>query len=572
MNNFSKTGAIIEIENEHSNDKEQLRVIKANDNKVMVEAPAGYGKTRTMINKIKYLIFTNQLSKNKKILCLTFSVNSTDKVEREISSSFKEHNIDYRELIKIGNYHNIAMNILLKYGFLLQEKLKDFDQLTVINQNDPCIKNKLSEREIKFLDEFSRIIKTGTIFESFNNDYLIKYNYIVKNKFLTNNFITYDSILTLCAELLYDNKEIQKFYQKLYPIIIIDEFQDTNILSLTFLRTLVNEKTVLYLFGDSLQKIYGFIGAISNLIDIISEEYDMDYIALKNNYRFSDNESLLLLDNNIRENIKSQTGDGITQNSEVKVYFEKDQLQEAERIYSLIQSLSNKGTDIVILFRNRNKNTQVILEYLNQKKVAVYNGLFNTSDINYELFHDEVNRIFLDYIKNNKKNYSFTKRDIKLLINIVNEELSNKVEMFDSYVELLEAFLRYCCLEYSYEFRNEYIQRVLQKHELKNYLNFINNKVVITTIHSAKGLEWKYVILPDLESSIFPNSYFVKDNYDQFINELCIFYVAFTRAQQGVYFTASKLAYGNGKAKNCLFKTDISSFFCLPGLSVSLVE
>ncbi|MDN6722356.1 MAG: hypothetical protein L0L52_08965, partial [Staphylococcus equorum] len=116
------------------------------------------------------------------------------------------------------------------------------------------------------------------------------------------------------------------------------------------------------------------------------------------------------------------------------------------------------------LFRNRNKNTQVILEYLNQKKVAVYNGLFNTSDINYELFHDEVNRIFLDYIKNNKKNYSFTKRDIKLLINIVNEELSNKVEMFDSYVELLEAFLRYCCLEYSYEFRNDYIQRVLQKH------------------------------------------------------------------------------------------------------------
>lgn len=58
----------------------------------MVEDPARYCKTNTMVNKIKYLILNNQLPKYKKILCLTFSVISTNKIFKDINESFKDEN------------------------------------------------------------------------------------------------------------------------------------------------------------------------------------------------------------------------------------------------------------------------------------------------------------------------------------------------------------------------------------------------------------------------------------------------------------------------------------------------
>lgn len=78
--------------------------------------------------------------------------------------------------------------------------------------------------------------------------------------------------------------------------IIIDEFQDTNILNWELMKLLIHENMMIQLFGDSLQKIYGFIGAIPNLLDQAAEYYDMEYHHLQKNYRFINNEKMLMLD------------------------------------------------------------------------------------------------------------------------------------------------------------------------------------------------------------------------------------------------------------------------------------
>ena len=55
--------------------KHNLRAIFSNSDRLIVEAPAGSGKTRILISKIAYNIITNRVPRNKKILALTFSVN-----------------------------------------------------------------------------------------------------------------------------------------------------------------------------------------------------------------------------------------------------------------------------------------------------------------------------------------------------------------------------------------------------------------------------------------------------------------------------------------------------------------
>lgn len=56
----------------------------------------------------------------------------------------------------------------------------------------------------------------------------------------------------------------------------------------------------------------------------------------------------------------------------------------------------------------------------------------------------------------------------------------------------------------------ENIDFTLGNNGLKHMMEFIEESVVLTTIHSAKGLEWEYVIIPKLNAHAFPPSRFVR--------------------------------------------------------------
>lgn len=60
----------------HAGDEQQLNVIFSESPRVIVEAPAGYGKTTTMVSRLAYLYASGGIPNPKKILGLTFSVNA----------------------------------------------------------------------------------------------------------------------------------------------------------------------------------------------------------------------------------------------------------------------------------------------------------------------------------------------------------------------------------------------------------------------------------------------------------------------------------------------------------------
>lgn len=554
------------ILNEHCHDKEQLEVIMSDEDRLMVEAPAGYGKTKTMVNKIKYLILKGKLPKYKKVLCLTFSVNSTNKIMADVSSALNNANFVSEEILKIGNYHSVAKGILAKYGYLIDTNLVSIEKYKIVDESWVNIKFLTPEEEDN-LTKFSEGIKNP--FETSNlRELILSYNEIIKKYYITAGTLTFNSLLTLTIEILNTYPNLSQFYQNIYPTIIIDEFQDTNFLSLEFIKCLIGDRTKLYLFGDSMQRVYGFMGAIPNLMDIMIRDYQMKNYVLETNHRFQDNDTLKLLNANLRENISSSLQPSSLHECELELHLTLDQYQEAIYILKLVEKLEETDfKDTAILFREDKKNTKVILEYLQSKKHNIFNGLFKENEQSFIEFHSQCLDTFINYLDTTNK--VFTKYDISKYLKIIN---TNEHNVNNSYGVLLKAFLDYIVKENNYAYRNDMIKNVLSNNELKKYMKFISNKVVVTTIHSAKGLEWDNVILPDFEDGIFPNTYFTNRDEEKLIEEVNIFYVAVTRARKRLFFTSSKTQYGRGAGENKEFPTKISIFSKLKGLKFKLIE
>ena len=111
-------------------------------------------------------------------------------------------------------------------------------------------------------------------------------------------------------------------------------------------------------------------------------------------------------------------------------------------------------------------------------------------------------------------------------------------------------------------------------------MEFVSDRVIITTIHSAKGLEWDYVIIPRMMAYSFPSSkalckkcYNIGntiEGYDfckygftgslnkYFEDEISVFYVAITRARQDVFVTLNngKNQWGYPQKKACFLQLD----------------
>jgi DNA helicase-2/ATP-dependent DNA helicase PcrA len=80
--------SIIEkLKTEHAGDEKQLEIIFSESNRLVIEAPAGYGKTKTMVSKIAYMLATNKIPYPKRLLALTFSVNAAYKIKKDVTQN-----------------------------------------------------------------------------------------------------------------------------------------------------------------------------------------------------------------------------------------------------------------------------------------------------------------------------------------------------------------------------------------------------------------------------------------------------------------------------------------------------
>lgn len=589
--------AIVEkIKEIHSNDKEQLEVIFSTEKRIIVEAPAGFGKTQTMISKIAYLIASNQIPYPKRILALTFSVNAAYKIRRDVAENLpiilKSEPISpttIKNKVFATNYHGFCRRVLKLYGYLLHSNLKQIEFLRAIDDSKIEELTNLNigldydgAKEISDYNDAVKQINTGYLRENVNS-YL---NY-VKRFFLPNNYIPFNSILLLALELFRKYPKVLEFYKAYFPAIIVDEFQDTNILSWTILQTLANEHAQIAFMGDPLQRIYGFIGAIPNLMSKAQEKYKMYKFELKTNYRFKDNPLLLRIDKNIRENAKNPWMPIIEEPARTKISEASNQNEEAKWVLSLIQKIlkENRECKIAILVKQRGKNIDKILEIL-KDKIDYFYALYSDEDKEYIKFHQETLKVFFDVVSSAGERVSKTTSD-KFLRKCKAIYKKEPAEIYDSLLRLLETFLIKVSLDYNFltlEEKIEFIRDTLENKSLKQYLMYVDSNIIISTVHGAKGLEWDYVILPDMEQYSFPNwpglcgiCSFKKDCFiewnsvspdddfeKKFYEELSVFYVGATRAKKGIYFSYSQIGL---KANGMERINNLSCLLKLPGIN-----
>ncbi|MFS2315921.1 UvrD-helicase domain-containing protein [Dehalococcoides mccartyi] len=291
----------------HESDYKQLEVIFSESPRLIVEAPAGYGKTKTMISRIAYLFVSGRIPNPKRILGLTFSVNAALKVKREVAEKLpsllgsQNSPVALGEKVMVTNYHGFCKGILKKYGYLVADALrKDINLFRAIGDSEiekiPNLKTALSVQELEHLKAVETAIKEARIPDSQTTH---SYNDIVIKKLMPLDYITHNAVILLVLEIFERFSEVKKFYQNYYPLIVVDEFQDTNCIAWSLLEAVVSDQTQLVFLGDPLQRIYGFIGALPDIMTTAAEKYAMTTVALSKNYRFRNNPEMLKLDRNI---------------------------------------------------------------------------------------------------------------------------------------------------------------------------------------------------------------------------------------------------------------------------------
>lgn len=574
--------SLAEIKNQisafHEGDEKQLEVVFSESPRLIVEAPAGYGKTMTMISRIAYLYASGRIPNPKRILALTFSVNAALKIKREITEKLpsllgtQNSSISLGDKVTITNYHGICKIILKKYGYLVADALrKDINLFRAIGSLKNSqgnitpewnqIANSLSPSEKDHICKVDIDIVHGVLPSPKD---IKNYNDIIRSKLLPLEFITHNAVILLVLEVFAQFDEVRKFYQNFYPLIVLDEFQDTNCIAWALLESLISDQTQLVFLGDSLQRIYGFIGALPNIMMIAAEKYSMTKISLSRNYRFRDNLDMLKLDRNIRANAANCFTPTISDEeiANLSAFWGANQLAEAEQIVTKICEISSSKKDkIAILFRSRGKNAEVFESELVGKKIEYFYGMFTEDDAEYVDFHYKCQDLF---IRRFGKSKNINSKSLKIFSKSVKEIYTTNGKTVNSLLCLLDALIEKVSVDYGdLDPANKYslLLDIFENHQLKQAMEYVDSQVILSTVHGAKGLEWDYVFLADIEKFVFPsyfvcsncaNKFYEPNNYrcllpqplaadfkETALDELSVFYVGVTRAKKQVFISAS---------------------------------
>lgn len=559
----------------HGNDEDQIRFILSEERRLIVTASAGCGKTKSMISKIAYEIINKPDLNFKKFLALTFSVNAAIKIKEDTINTLPillgDEKYDISKRLEVANYHSFSTKLIAKHGYALHEGLKNIERFKIV-PDSRLLDHYLTDSEINYLVDFSTAINEVR----FADVDRLESGYIeILNKLISNEVLTYNGLLVLAIKLL-DIEPIKTFYRKYYPLIIVDEFQDTNILAFKLIKQLIDQENKIIFIGDDIQTIYGFLGAVPNIFNIVSDEYNMLSIELKTNHRFKDNETMKNLDKYLRKIFRDYKAiDDFKDEATINFGFYKTNAGEAQSIVRNMLEKVRSGNKVALLVRAKH-NAENVINKLESEGIDYFNGLFSDTDTSYNHFH----RMALDrFIMESGQSKSISKRTID---KVISHLYANKASIgddiiFNSLLRLLSALFESTkASSLSKEDKYNKIVYILDNNCLKRIMNELEDDIILTTIHGSKGLEWDYVYIPEITDAQFPSNQslcrycrdsnsgikydkscqftFPQTLQDNFEGELSLYYVAITRAKKDVFLFANTEVnrFGYPKRRSCL--------------------
>jgi len=341
---------------------------------MLVLAGAGTGKTRVITYKIAYLIH-NDIYNPGRILAVTF----TNKAAREMKNRLYNLIGNKSNNVWMGTFHSIALKILRRYG----EEIGLLKNFSIIDESDrfSMIRDILKKLNIDYkkfppktyLNTISRYKNSVEYLnDKKNDDFYFRFNDVLETyqkNLHDRNQIDFDDMLTKTLELFHKNKEILAYYRELFKYILVDEYQDTNIIQSIFLKTLSGMDGNICLVGDDDQAIYSWRGAeVKNILEFEKNFINTKTIKLTNNYRSTQN--ILNTANKLISNNKFRKGKNlVTEKKDMgKIVLKNliDEQNEAKFAAQSIKALVKDGIsldNIAILYRvnAQSRNFEMLL-------------------------------------------------------------------------------------------------------------------------------------------------------------------------------------------------------------------
>ena len=281
---------------------------------LLIVAGAGTGKTTTLAHRVACRILAGV--DPSKIMLLTFTRRAANEMLRRVDnilarlgrldqSSGGARSRVMSQRIVGGTFHSIATFHLRKYGrqigvkpgFTILDRRDAEDLINVLRTelDLPSADGKRFPLKGTCLDIYSRCVnsqsKVETVLETMfpwcieNADGLKQLFKLYTDRKEEQAVFDYDDLL-LYWRALTTNTETCGIIRDSYDCVLVDEYQDTNILQAGILKGLCPDGTGLTAVGDDAQSIYSFRAAtVRNILDFPTEFPGTEIVALEQNYR-----------------------------------------------------------------------------------------------------------------------------------------------------------------------------------------------------------------------------------------------------------------------------------------------
>ena len=437
----------------------------------------------------------------------------------------------------------------------------------------------------------------------------------------TTGKIDFDDMLVMCHELFTERKDILAAWQKKFKYILVDEFQDINLLQYQVVRMLALPENNLFIVGDDDQSIYRFRGAKPEIMLGFEKDFPgTKRVLLGTNYRSTKEiveTSLRLIEHNkVRFEKKLEPFRGSGRPVDFRVFdnpgHEMDTVAQSIRAY---HDAGYQWSEIAVLFRT-GANSGLMAE-----RLMGYNIPFKLRDVIPNLyshwiakdlfaymeiaagsrkrsdFYRIMNRpnryfsrdafdtpiVFFDRLKSFYQDRDWMEEricdleaDLRAMaplkpvaaVNYIRKAIGyddylrsyaefrrmKPEELFETADKLAESAAEFATFVEWKEHAARYEEELKKQNQEER--EETKDRVTLSTMHSAKGLEYPVVFVVDANEGIVPHH---KAGLPADIEEeRRLFYVALTRAKDRLHVAAVKERYHR--------KTDVSRFVEEAGL------
>ena len=281
---------------EHLN-PEQCEAATAGDGPLLVLAAAGTGKTRTLVYRVAYLVERGEPPQS--LLLLTF----TNRAAREMLERAKTVAGDAVGNLWSGTFHHVCNRFLRKFadrlGYRRDFAILDRDDSRALI--DRCIKDSvLNRKEFPKKDVIASLIgnaanracpledvleKAADVLKADPSE-IVKVARLYAQRKAESGVMDFDDLLVNGLRLLKEHEDVRDFYRGSFRHVLVDEYQDTNLLQAEIVDILAGACRNVMAVGDDFQCIYSWRGAdFRNIMEFPKRWPDCRIVRLERNYR-----------------------------------------------------------------------------------------------------------------------------------------------------------------------------------------------------------------------------------------------------------------------------------------------